>query len=61
MDDKKWFKPAEGITVLDPVTFAPCPPDGKSVFASDEYWHRRVLDDDGEYTDPPADPPSDTP
>lgn len=56
MSDRKWFKPAPGMKILDPITREIVPDTGKEVFANDEYFLRRVLDGGGEMTDAPPAP-----
>lgn len=53
MDQRKWFQPADGVTVLDPTTHAAVPVKGKWVSAYDEYYCRRELDGDGQLFDAP--------
>lgn len=52
----KYFVPAKGLTVIDPVTAQVVPPEGKRVHEHDEYYVRRVMDGDGEFTAEPAEP-----
>ena len=47
MQDRKWFLPADGMTIPDPHTREVCPAQGKWVSASDDYWIRRGLDGGG--------------
>lgn len=53
MNTRKWFKPADGQTVLHPVTGKAVPPAGDWVDAHDEYFVRRELDGDGKLSDAP--------
>jgi hypothetical protein len=51
MTDRKWFKPAEGLSIVDPNTRRIVPPQGQWVRATDEYFINRARDLDGELTD----------
>lgn len=48
MIDRKWFVPAAGMSIPDPVTHQVSPPGGMWVNGADDYWQRRVLDGGGE-------------
>jgi hypothetical protein len=50
MHERKYFTPAEGLQILDPLTRKPVPPEGKYVAASD-YWYRRVAEGGGTFSD----------
>ena len=47
MNERKWFVPAEGMSIVDPHTRTVCPPAGKWVAVTDEYYVRREIDGDG--------------
>lgn len=47
-----YVKPAEGLSIVDPVRRDVLPPEGRHVEASD-YWTRRIQDGDVAETDPP--------
>jgi hypothetical protein len=49
--EKKWFTPAEGMTIPDPQTGRVCPPTGMWVAIHDEYWQRRAEDGGGTLSD----------
>jgi len=53
MQHRKWFLPTAGMEIPDPHTRQICPPGGKWVAASDEYWIRRELDGGGRLLDAP--------
>lgn len=54
--ERKWFTPADGMTIPDSHTGRICPPGGMWVGAHDEYWQRRAADGGGVLTDEgPAD------
>jgi hypothetical protein len=42
-----FVKPAQGLTVRDPVTHKALPPEGMDV-SNSTYWHRRLNDGDVE-------------
>ena len=48
MNARKWFVPADGMSIVDPHTRAVCPPAGKWVAMTDEYYVRREIDGDGQ-------------
>ena len=50
MLERKYFTPAEGLQIPDPLTRKAVPPEGKYVMASD-YWYRRVAEDGGTFSD----------
>ena len=50
MLERKYFTPAEGLQIPDPLTRKAVPPDGKYVMASD-YWYRRVAEGGGTFSD----------
>ena len=54
MIDRKWFVPAQGMEIPDPVTRQVSPPNGMWVNGADDYWQRRQLDGGGELL---AEPP----
>ena len=47
MIERKWFVPAEGMAIPDPVTRQIAPPQGMWVNGADDYWLRRELDGGG--------------
>ncbi|MBR2813474.1 MAG: hypothetical protein IKE60_02405 [Reyranella sp.] len=53
MSERKWFVPTEGMSIIDPATRQVVPPEGKWVFASDEFFLRRELDGGGKLSDTP--------
>ena len=53
MLERKYFTPAEGLQIPDPLTRKAVPPDGKYVMASD-YWYRRVAEGGGTFSDAPS-------
>jgi hypothetical protein len=50
MLERKYFTPAEGLQIPDPLTRKAVPPGGKYVMASD-YWYRRVAEGGGTFSD----------
>jgi hypothetical protein len=50
MHERKYFTPAEGLQIPDPLTKKPVPPGGKYVMAGD-YWYRRVAEGGGTFSD----------
>ena len=48
MNARNWFVPAEGLAIPDPHTRTVCPPAGKWVAVTDEYYIRRATDGDGQ-------------
>jgi hypothetical protein len=56
MNDRKWFTPTEGLTVIDPLTRQVIPAKGKWIGAREaEFYIRRELDGDGTITAAPPD------
>ena len=53
MSDRKWFTPAEGMTIPDPQTRRIVPAKGQWVMATDEFYIRREMDGGGTLTDAP--------
>jgi hypothetical protein len=53
MSDHKWFTPAEGMTIPDPLTQRIVPAKGQWVMATDFYFLRRDLAGGGANTHPP--------
>lgn len=54
MVDRKWFTPAEGMSIVHPQTRITVPAEGQWVHANDEYFIRRELDGTGTLSDAPA-------
>ncbi|MEO7691288.1 MAG: DUF2635 domain-containing protein [Sphingomonas sp.] len=49
MEDRRFIKPKEGLTVRDPETNRRLPEHGKGI-AWNSFWQRRLDDSDVEYT-----------
>ena len=54
MSDRHWFVPTAGMSIIDPATRQVVPPEGKWVFAADEFFLRRALDGGGTLSPSPA-------
>lgn len=53
MFEKVYLVPTPGLTVLDPVTYKPLPAEG-AYKPLNNYWRRRIKDDDVTQGRPPA-------
>ena len=53
MTDRKWFTPAEGMTIPHPHTRLVVPAKGQWVHATDEFFIRREMDGGGTLSDAP--------